>query len=60
MPRPKSTLRTILEPLAIAIALAVMVRAAIHIYAIPSPSMTPTLHVGDHIVVTPYLFGGAP
>lgn len=60
MRRPKSIVRTILEPLAIAIGLAVLVRAAVHIYAIPSASMTPTLHIGDHIVVTPYLFASNP
>lgn len=55
--RPKSTLRLIVEPMAIAVALALLVRGAFHLYAIPSASMAPTLRVGDHIVVTPY---GAP
>jgi signal peptidase I len=36
-----------------------LVRAAIHIYSIPSESMAPTLAVGDQIVVTRY-FGGMP
>jgi len=58
MPRTKSLTRTIVEPIAIAIVLAVAVRAAVKIYSIPSPSMTPTLQVGDHIVVTPYVAGG--
>lgn len=58
--RHKSILRTILQPLAIAIALALLVRAAVRIYTIPTASMEPTLAAGDHIVVTPYLFGAAP
>lgn len=59
MPRQKSLARLILEPIAIAIGLAMVVRAAIHIYSIPSASMEPTLLAGDQIVVTPY-FGAAP
>ena len=57
--RSKSLTRTILEPIAIALALAILVRAAVHIYSIPTVSMYPTLMVGDQIVVTPY-FGAAP
>ena len=57
--RSKSLTRTILEPIAIAFALAILARAAVHIYSIPSASMFPTLMVGDQIVVTPY-FGAAP
>ncbi|MBV9493055.1 MAG: signal peptidase I, partial [Acidobacteria bacterium] len=57
----KSTVRLILEPLAIAVALALLVRHAFfRIYAIPSESMSPTLEVGDHIVVTPYRFDDKP
>ena len=52
--RTKSLLRTVLEPMAIAIALAVVARAAVHIYSIPSQSMAPTLEAGDQIVVTRY------
>src|SRR5213596_1189565 len=58
--RSKSVARLILEPLAIAIVLALVARAAVRIYSIPSASMVPTLEVGDHIVVTPYLFGAEP
>jgi signal peptidase I len=47
-------LRVLLTPLAIALALAFAARAAVHIYAIPSASMAPTLQAGDHIIVTPY------
>ena len=51
----KSLLRTVLEPLALAIGLAVVARAAVHIYSIPSRSMAPTLEPGDQIVVTRYV-----
>lgn len=57
--RPHSLIRTILQPLAIALALGLVVRGALHIYAIPSESMAPTLQTGDQIVVTPY-FRGLP
>ncbi len=57
--RQKSLFRTIAEPLAIAIVLGMTVRAAVHIYAIPSESMAPTLTTGDQIVVTRY-FRSAP
>ena len=40
--------------------LAAAVRSFVHIYAIPSASMSPTLEVGDHIVVTPYTRGALP
>ena len=49
-----TTFRTVAQPLLVAIALALGVRSAIRIYSIPTASMTPTLLVGDHIVVTPY------
>ncbi|MDQ6802199.1 MAG: signal peptidase I [Acidobacteriota bacterium] len=49
-----TTFRTVARPLLVAIALALGVRSAIRIYSIPTASMTPTLQVGDHIVVTPY------
>lgn len=52
--------RTIFKPIAIALALGLLARAAVHIYSIPSASMAPTLEPGDQIVVTPYFFGGAP
>jgi len=56
----KSALRLVVEPLAIAIVLALAVRAALRIYVIPSSSMAPTLVPGDHIVVTPYRFSAKP
>jgi signal peptidase I len=54
MQRAASTLRLIVQPLAIAIVLALALRTALHIYSIPSASMAPTLVTGDHILVTPY------
>ena len=61
MPRQKSTVRLILEPLAIAVGLALLVRQGLfRIYAIPSASMLPALQPGDHILVTPYYPFGAP
>jgi len=56
----KPTWRVIVEPLAIAIILALGVRAALRLYVIPSSSMAPTLVPGDHIVVTPYRFSSSP
>jgi len=53
------TLRLIAQPILIAVLLALGVRSAVRIYAIPSGSMEPTLQVGDHIAVTPYR-GGQP
>ena len=50
--RSKSVTRMLLQPIAIALGLGMLVRAAVHIYSIPSESMTPTLAVGDQIVVT--------
>jgi len=57
--RAKSTARTVLQPIGIALVLAALVRGAMHIYSIPSASMAPTLAVGDRIVVTRY-FASAP
>ncbi len=56
----KSAVRLIVEPLAIAIVLALGVRTALRLYVIPSASMLPTLVPGDHIVVTPYRFNATP
>jgi len=60
MPRQKSLFRTIFEPIACAVALAFVVRAAVQIYSIPSASMAPTLHAGDQILVTPYFRRSTP
>lgn len=51
----KSVARLLFEPLAIAVALALLARAAVHICTVPSTSMAPTLAVGDTIVITPYV-----
>jgi signal peptidase I len=59
MPTQRSVARMVLQPLAIAIVLAAIVRAGVGIYSIPSDSMAPTLAAGDRIVVTPY-FGRFP
>lgn len=59
MSNQKSLFRIVLEPLLVAVVLAIVVRAAVRIYAIPSPSMAPTLIAGDQILVTPY-FGAHP
>ena len=48
-------IKTLLRPLLIAIACALVVRGAFfRVYGIPSASMAPTLQPGDQIVVTPY------
>lgn len=53
-------LRLILEPIVLAVVLALVVRGFVHLYTIPSSSMMPTLTPGDHIVVTPYAAGTQP
>lgn len=55
----RSVIRTILQPFAVALALGLMARAAVHIYSIPTESMVPTLEIGDQILVTRY-FAGEP
>ena len=54
-PRGKSLVRLVVEPLLLAILLAVAVRALVRIYAVPSASMSPTLLEGDRMVVTRYV-----
>jgi len=61
MPEHKSLVRLILQPLALAIGLGMLVHYELfRIYAIPSASMAPALQPGDHILVTPYYRFGAP
>lgn len=50
--------RTLLQPIAIAIVLALLVRFAVQIYSVPSDSMAPTLRAGDRILATRYFRGG--
>ena len=57
--KSRSVVRTIAQPFAVALALGLLARGAVHIYSIPTASMVPTLEVGDQIVVTRY-FGGRP
>jgi len=52
--------RLIIEPIVLAIALALVARAFVHLYTIPSASMMPTLAPGDHILVTPYAANAQP
>ncbi|HVR43765.1 MAG TPA: signal peptidase I [Thermoanaerobaculia bacterium] len=49
-----STIRILVQPLAIGLLAALLVRATLlQAYSIPSASMSPTLQPGDHILVTP-------
>jgi signal peptidase I len=54
------SLRLIVEPIVVAVALALVARAFVHLYTIPSASMMPALAPGDHILVTPYAAGAQP
>ena len=54
MSDPKPLLRTLLQPIAIALGLALVVRCAVQVYSVPSRSMAPTMEAGDTILVTPY------
>ncbi|HEX3108972.1 MAG TPA: signal peptidase I [Thermoanaerobaculia bacterium] len=52
--------RLVIEPIVLAVALALVARAFVHLYTIPSASMMPTLAPGDHILVTPYAANAQP
>lgn len=60
MSDPKALLRTVLQPIAIALGLALLVRCAVQVYSVPSRSMMPTVEAGDTILVTPYFFSSHP
>ena len=58
LPRKKSTIREYAESIAIAILLALIIRAfVVQAFKIPSGSMKPTLQIGDHILVNKFLYG---
>ncbi len=54
----KSTLREYIEAFAIAILLALFIRTfIIQAFKIPSGSMLPTLQIGDHLLVSKFIYG---
>lgn len=56
--KTKSTLREYIEAFAIAILLALFIRTFIvQAFKIPSGSMLPTLKIGDHLLVSKFIYG---
>lgn len=56
--KTKSTLREYIEAFAIAILLALFIRTFIvQAFKIPSGSMLPTLQIGDHLLVSKFIYG---
>ena len=58
LPKRKSQLREYVEALGVALLLALAIRTfVVQAFKIPSGSMLPTLQIGDHILVTKFLYG---
>lgn len=56
--RSKGTLREYAEAILIALILALVIRTfLVQAFKIPSGSMTPTLEIGDHILVNKFIYG---
>ncbi len=57
-PQGKSVLREYAEAFAMALVLALLMRAfVVQAFKIPSGSMLPTLQIGDHILVNKFIYG---
>ena len=58
MEKNKSLIREYIEAIVIAVLLALVIRTfAIQAFKIPSGSMIPTLDIGDHILVSKFIYG---
>jgi signal peptidase I len=57
-PKQKSTFREYAEAIVMAVVLALFIRTfVVQAFKIPSGSMKPTLQVGDHILVSKFIYG---
>lgn len=58
MEKKKSLIREYIEAIAIAVLLALVIRTlVVQAFKIPSGSMIPTLDIGDHILVSKFIYG---